>query len=77
MRFAPRIGDPWEFSIALPFLNRRRPFIAVHFALEGCRIRGGVVRPTYALGIIWGRRFMPRPSGGAKWFRFTGFKESA
>ena len=58
-----------DFSVRLPWLTRRRPFIAFHIApFPAYEMRNGRTRKVYHCGIIWGRQFMPTRSGGAYWF---------
>lgn len=60
-----------DFCIRLPWVNRRRPFVAFHVdSFPGYRIRNGRTQKYYHCGVIWGRQFMPGPSGSAWWFDF-------
>jgi hypothetical protein len=59
-----------DICIRLPWINRRRPFIAFHIApFPACQIRRGYIRLVYHCGIIWGRQFMPNNnSSHSFWF---------
>ena len=49
-----------DFCIRLPWINRRRPFVAFHISpFPAYQIRSGRTRAVYHCGIIWGRQFMP------------------
>ena len=58
-----------DLLLTVPWVNRRRPFVAFHVApFPSYRIRNGRAHKTYHCGLMWGRQFMPTPTGGAWWF---------
>ncbi len=59
-----------DFRISLPWINRRRPFVAFHVApFPSYRIRNRRTYKTYHCSIIWGRQFMPNVLAPASfWF---------
>ena len=58
-----------DFLIQLPWINRRRPFVALHISsFPGFRVHYGKTRKYYRCGLIWGRQFMPTKSGSSWWF---------
>ncbi len=65
MRILPSMCAPIELSISLPWINRHRPYLALHFAMWG---HGCGPHPTtiYHVGIMWGRYFTEKEK--AFWF---------
>ena len=60
-----------DMILAIPWVNRRRPFVGFHIApFPSYRIRNRRTYETYHCGIIWGRQFMPTPghSANSYWF---------
>ena len=59
-----------DLCIRLPWINRRRPFVAFHIApFPAYQMSGGRTRAVYHCGIIWGRQFMPgNYHSSAFWF---------
>ena len=48
-----------DWILAMPWPNRRRPFIGLHVAYPSYRTCNGKTTKLYHCGIIWGRQFMP------------------
>jgi len=57
-----------DICLRLPWLNRRRPYIALHLKHWGWALGRRRHRQIFVLMFMWGRQFMPTKCGGHKSF---------
>lgn len=58
-----------DITLKVPWLTRRKPYIALHIKHWGWRLGKGRHRQIFVVMFMWGRQFMDSKCGGYVSFR--------